>query len=509
MLMIAPRRPTRTSRAATLDALDASGEAATRHARGGGARALRRALAVLAVAGGFAVQACAGHEAQTLPVRSALDAGHPQGAIGALNEALGVKADKDLPPDIQGDKALFVLDRATIQQSLTQFAKSKSDFQAADKAIDMLDLAHNAGDSIGAYIFSGSSARYVAPPYEKLLINTLNMLNYLETRDLSGALVEARRLAVVQRYIRDELNEADNAILGLGGFLAGFAYEKSGQTDEALRYYDEALRFTGFQSLRSSVAELARASSFRTPRIQKLLATTEGETGAGGRAGETSAGSAGPKSGAATAAPASAPSGADVVVVVGYGRVPHKIPERVPIGLALTMVSGALSPYDHARANRLAAQGLVTWVNYPTLAPGQGAYEIPTCQIDGRPVGLEQAVDVSAQVRTEWKKVEGKIVVSAITRMISRLMVGEAIRNADNKSPIALLLSLGAQATLTALDKPDTRSWETLPARVAVMRVRVPAGSHRVSLMARGVTRTQTVDVRDGDWAVVSLQALR
>ena len=56
--------------------------------------------------------------------------------------------------------------------------------RAADKAIDMLDLAHNAGDSIGEYVFSGSSGRYEAPPYEKLMINTLNMLNYLETRDL-------------------------------------------------------------------------------------------------------------------------------------------------------------------------------------------------------------------------------------------------------------------------------------------------------------------------------------
>ena len=33
---------------------------------------------------------------------------------------------------------------------------------AADEAINMLDLAHNAGDSIGEYIFSGSSGRYRA-----------------------------------------------------------------------------------------------------------------------------------------------------------------------------------------------------------------------------------------------------------------------------------------------------------------------------------------------------------
>jgi len=31
----------------------------------------------------------------------------------------------------------------------------------------------------------------------------------------------------------------------------------------------------------------------------------------------------------------------------------------------------------------------------------------------------------------------------------------------------AALLSLGAQVTLTAVDTPDTRSWATLPARIA------------------------------------------
>jgi hypothetical protein len=71
------------------------------------------------------------------------------------------------------------------------------------------------------------------------------------------------------------------------------------------------------------------------------------------------------------------------------------------------------------------------------------------------------------------------------------------------------LASLGAQATLTALDTPDTRSWETLPARVAIGRVRIAPGRHTVTAAARGVTRTQPVDITGGGWAAVSLQALR
>ena len=397
------------------------------------------------------VVGCGGHEARTLKMRTALDAGNAKAAIEAVNEELDVKSGKDLPKDIKGDNAILVLDRASIQQGLIDFPLSKQDFEAADKSIDMLDLARNAGDSIGEYVFSGSSGRYQAPPYEKLMINTLNMLNYLETKDLNGARIEARRLSVMQKYYRDTLDKKDNPVLGLGSLLAGFTYEKSGEVDEALRYYDEALAFTGFGTLGESVRRLAPQGSYRSPRIEAVL---KGDK------------------------PAADDDTGEVLFVVGYGRVAHKISNRIPIGLALTYFSGAISPNDRVAANKIAAQGLVTWVNFPSLAPGRGKWEIPSCRLDNEFVQLEEAVDVDTQVREEWKKIEGKIIVSAITRLIARFAVGQGIQAAAGKnSVVGLVASLGAQATLTALDTPDTRSWETLPARIAVARVRLAGGA--------------------------------
>jgi hypothetical protein len=400
---------------------------------------------------------------------------------------MDVGSDADLPADLAGDRALYVLDRASIQQSISRFDRSKRDFEAADKAIDMLDLAHDAKDTIGEYVFSGSSGKYQAPPYEKLLVNTLDMLNYLELRDLNGARVEARRLAVMQKYVADELHERDNPVLGLGGFLAGLTFEQSDTPDEALRWYDQALAFRGFRALREPVRRLLARGHYRSPRLRELE---------GGSSSEPSA--------------APEPDDGEIVVVVGYGRVPHKIAERVPIGLALTYVSGAIEPYNVERANRLAAQGLVTWVNFPTLGTEQGGYALPSCVLDGGSIELEEAVNVTEQVRSEWKQIEGKIIVSAITRMIARYAAGSVASAAAGKNELlGALLSLGTQATLTALDTPDTRSWETLPARVAIARVRVPAGRHKVRVDARGVVRTAEVDIEKGGWAVVSLMALR
>jgi hypothetical protein len=428
---------------------------------------------------------CASYTARTLPMRTALDEGDPTGAIASLDAAMKVGSPDDLPKNMQSDDALLVLDRASIQQSVTEFKRSENDFQAADKAIDMLDLAHNAGDSIGKYIYSDSSGRYVAPPYEKLLINTLNMLNYLELHDLDGARVEARRLSVMQRYLTDQLHEGDNAVLGLGGFLAGLTFEKSGNVDEALRYYDEALGFTGFASLAGPVGLLMSRGSFTSPRLTALDRSK--------------------------ATPALDPSTGEIVFVVGYGRVPHKISNRLPIGLALTYASDAVHPDDAVAANKLAAQGLVTWVNFPSLGPERGGYSIPACRLDGSFVQLEEAVNVSHEVRTEWKKIEGEIIASAITRMIARYAAGSVVGAVAGRrnGAVGFLASLATQATLTALDTPDTRSWETLPARVAIARVRVPAGKHTVFIDARGVQRRSEVNIEPGGWAVVSLMGLR
>jgi hypothetical protein len=199
----------------------------------------------------------------------------------------------------------------------------------------------------------------------------------------------------------------------------------------------------------------------------------------------------------------------DVLVVVGYGRVPGKIPNRVPIGLALTLVAGDIEPGKAAAANRLAAQGLVTWVNYPSLGPEHGGYALPEVAVDGSFVQLTEAVDVTTQVREEWKKIEGKIILSAITRLIARVAVGQGIEKAGGNGVVGVLASLGAQATLTALDTPDTRSWETLPARVAVARFRLPVGDHPIELRVRGVVRREILHVQKGGWTTISLMALR
>ena len=438
---------------------------------------------------------CASHSDKTQPIRTALDAGNPKQALGLLNEALDVPTADKLPEKVKGDNALLLLDRAMVLQALENYALASRDLEVSDKQIEVLDLSRNAAHDIGKYLYSDDVGPYKAPAYEKLMINTMNMVNYLVRGDLNGARIEARRLAVMQSFI--ERSEGHGrGLLGLGSYLAGFTFEKSGKPDEALRYYDEALAHGAYPSLTEPIRRLAARSSYRTPRLRALIGDAP----------------AAPEASAAPGSASATDDDAEVLVVIGYGRVPAKIARRIPIGLALTYASLYMSPADNATANRLALQGLVTWVNFPELGKARLGWVDPRLTVDRRAAPLDGVLAVDGEARRAWDDAKGAIVASAITRVITRIVAGEATGAAvgaatDNKL-LGLLASLGTQATLTAVDTPDTRSWETLPARVAIGRVRLSPGKHVISMSANGGARDKSVTLAPGGFAVTALTVL-
>ncbi|HEX4353971.1 MAG TPA: hypothetical protein VHZ95_13675, partial [Polyangiales bacterium] len=270
-------------------------------------------------------------------------------------------------------------------------------------------------------------------------------------------------------------------------YLAGFTFEKSHEPGEALRYYDEALKHSSPETLIDPIRRLSKLDGYRTERIKQLLASApHGSNDADAD-----------------------PDSAELLIVVGYGRVPAKRSLRLPIGLALTLASGDLSPESAARANALAAQGLVTWLNMPTLPKPTRSYVPPTFRLDQRDVPLEPMLAVDTEAVNAWQRTKGKMIASAITRLITRVVAGEVARRAAGGGVLGLLASLGTQGTLTATDTPDTRSWSTLPARIAVGRIRVSPGQHTIELTADGEGKQQTINVAKGGWAVVDLTSLR
>ncbi len=429
---------------------------------------------------------CAGHAGRTIEARNALDAHKPQKALELYNEELKVESGSQLPKEVDEDDALLLLDRSMIQQQLQRYEDSSRDLETADKKVEMLDFTRSTSDEIGRYLFSDDTGPYKARPYEKLLINTMNMLNYLARGNLNGAKIEARRFSVMQKYLKQSEDKAGAALLGPGSYLAGFVFEQAGDANEAIRYYDEALAVTPYASLVAPVQRLAERSGYRSPRLQSILdqkAPLPEVEGTG-----------------------------EVLIVINYGRVPALKATRVPIGLALTYASMYMAPEQNVAARRMAGQGLVSWVNYPEIERTGRNYPAPYAELDARALSFDMVVNVEALVQTAYEQAKGPIMASAIVRMITRGAVGAAAGagtgQGSGSSALGMLVALGTQAALTATDTPDTRSWATLPARIAIARVRLPAGKHRVRVGALGVNRIQDIEVPAGGFSVVNLTEL-
>ncbi len=443
-------------------------------------QAVARACLCLSLLG---VVAC-GHASRTQAARTALDEGNPNEALELYNEELEVESAADLPDEFDGEQTLLILDRSMVLQQLSEYALSSRDLELADKRIEVLDFTRSSADDIARYLFSDDTGPYKAPPYEKLMINTMNMVNYLVRGNLRGGRVEARRFTVMQDYL--QRSSSDQAVLlGAGSYLAGFIFEKSGEPQTALRYYDEALQYDQFRTLDAPIARLAESANYRTPRLNAAIERGQKQTASPTESEE-----------------------AEVLVVLNYGRVPAKVATRLPIGLALTHASGSMSPADARRANDLAAQGLVTWVNFPTMEKPRRKHHSAQVQVGSQAQPLD-AVDIDRLAIEAWKEGEGAVIASAITRMISRVVAGQVARSVGGDDGVGVLLSLVTQASLTAADTPDTRSWATLPARIALGRFRVPAGTHQVTMQVGSKRVERRLELKAGGWAALNLTLLQ
>ncbi len=451
--------------------------------------------------------ACATYSEKTQHARDAAQTGNLQASEKVLNKFMGVRRSADLPTRWKKETIVALLERAMVLHGKGDWKLSARDLVTADKQLVLLDVARDAGQ-VGKWIFSDSSGKYHAPPSEKLALNAFNMLNYLLADDLSGARVEAKRFTVTREY----LGQLDTAAHGaFGSYVAGFVFERLGETDTALRYYDEALQEQAFPSLRAPVARLAARSSYRTPRIRALLGEAEATAS---RATNTLLATQAPAPEAAPAAPAAPPPAGELLVVMNVGRVPYKVPKRMPIGLAV----GLGATYITGNTAILERSAL-KFVIYPELVPSRALFNTGTLIVDGQEHPLELATNLDAEIVREYAALKPKIIGAAITRLIVRAAVAEGARAAGNQAKdgagaiVGLIAALAAEGAMVAADKPDTRSWTLLPAFVFVARVPVAPGPHSVTITAMGSGGREThdfkIDVKAGGFAVLDVTTLR
>lgn len=479
---------------------------------------LRRAALTIAVVLTVLVgSGCATYSTSVREAQVDLRAGRPEAALDVLNNRLKLDRAEEMPADLKKSRLLLLLERATLLQALRRYDLAARDMMAVDQRMEWLNIDGAKSVDLGKYLYSGSATPYRAPAYERLLLNTLNMINFLALGDMQGAKVEARRFQLLEDFFADGPEASSSLVpelLAVGNYLGGVAFEAARDYDIAVRYYGRAW-VHGFHEpwFRTQLVDLGRVTGWKgkgvaTPEngLEDLLI----ESGLKG---------------------AMRPSEyrklyvtGNVVVVVQTGLVPFKVPERVPIGAAIVYSNGYghhhyLSEEDAATANRLAVAGALKWVNFPMLTDSGVPPRSVSVNLDGAPVATGLIADVSEQVHSSWRSVAGALMAAAITRMITRAIAGGATRagsravaQSSDKPAIGVLgwiAGVAVEGAMAAADVPDTRSWTTLPGRIHIARARLEPGLHRVSVSVDGRTDTQPVEVSDRTVKVVNFSRVR
>jgi len=158
-------------------------------------------------------------------------------------------------------------------------------------------------------------------------------------------------------------------------------------------------------------------------------------------------------------------------------------------------------------------------VIYPELQPSENVFDHGSLRVDGQEVALELASNLEAEVTSEYEQIRPKIIGAAISRLIARAVVAEGARVAGQQAKngaggiTGLLAAAAVEGAMIAADKPDTRSWTFLPARVFVARVPVSPGAHQVELTIVGPRgrelRNYDVNVTVGGYILLDATTLR
>jgi len=433
-------------------------------------------LALVAVA--LLASGCATYTDRLAQASAAASAGNYAAAVTDVDAVMGVAASDQLPSQWTGDRPLAVLERGSLQQALNNHPASRRDLSGVEPQLELLDMKTDPVAALGSYLYSDSVKTYRTPPTERLALNPVNLLNYLADGDLDGAAVEARRFQVMRDYLAS-LDIAADGPATLGAYLAGFVFERRGEGDRALRYYEEALAGGPLPSLDAPIRRLAPSNPYRGPRLSAVLAAQPN----------------GRRAKAEVIPPA------ELLIVLSVGRVPHRVPERIPVGLAVG-IAGSLLSNDIDWL----AYGAAKVVVYPQLVDTPSTLGAAAVSVDGQPVAVDLLTDLGASIRSEYDEAKPKIIAAALTRMAARAGVAEGVRAAGKQESDALgdVLSILVESTLVALDRPDTRSWTMLPNRVLVARLPVAAGAHTVEVsLGDGVRRSVPVQIPDAGFAAV------
>jgi hypothetical protein len=446
---------------------------------------------------------CATYVASNLELRSLLEANDWQDAIARTDARMGGT-----------DRLLQLLQKGHVLHYAGRFDESNATFQEAEDLAASL-YTRSISQAAASLIINDLTIDYRGKPFELAMVPFYRAFNYISLGNEDAARVEARKATLtladaVEATLREVERPADQEVarrLQDSGFLhwfSGMLFEAGGEANDAFVAYRNAARaylagteLTRVAPPRALGRDLERvgiAFGFRDEvealRVEAPELFADGTNGPDAGRGE-------------------------VALVLESGWIAPR--DQVMLNVPILDVDRRYSSNDDW-AWELVNRATPGWsssvdvdieywltVAVPVMGPAvTGNATAVLLSVEGLEAASEPADDLSRRAAATLDAERGQILFKTFLRALAKYATSRAVKNEDETAgQIVNLLGV-----LT--ERADTRCWLTLPDRLSVARLRLPAGRHelRIDYLDHGglvvSSETVVVDVPAGGFVFLN-----
>ncbi len=376
------------------------------------------------------------------------------GLIAARHYDGAIKKIESVKEGTYGRKnmVLYYLDLGAVQHDAGLFKESDQSLAKAEMRMEEL-FTKSVSRAAGTLLLNDNTTEYAGERFERAMVNAYRALNFTFRGDREGALVEARKLSRLLQEYADVYGAKSVAYKddAFAQFLTSLLYEDDGKPDDA--------RISREKS-RKVYAHYASAYGTPVPSLEPV----------------------GEKKGSG-----------ELVFLHFNGVAPRKISKTFSVAWrdATAAVNATRDDEKESgpaiNAINAGLLGQNVTVAYPEYV--QDPFQIAGSAVEAAGVKstTELAQDLAAIARKDLAERQAVIRTRMIARATIKFVVAKAAADAVAKkygrnSWQHLLAQAGGAATSAATEFADTRGWTTLPAQLRVARLRLPPGTHEVTV---------------------------
>ena len=409
---------------------------------------------------------CGGYKFQE--VGMALETGKPEDAYTYLQKHAPKK------PDIP-----FQFELGLVAHYANHFPESSTAFdQAGDIAEDR--YTKSVSKEIGSLVTSDKLRPYSGTRYERLLSHYYRALNYIYQGQLDGALVECRRATNLINYFKGEDEKYDFFGTGFLAYLSGMLFEAAGEWNDALVSYRQAAEYYQNAAEKTGVG-VPEDIGYSLVRLTRKLDFTDEFERFRQQYGEP---------------PPRPENTGELILFYESGYVSPKSEESLMFPILKTDDVDD----DKFVSTLMRRQGMtykdieleyLLRIAMPTIdsrRPRFTGVEVAVGQDQERGMLVEDVENIAIETFNAERPI---ILLRTLLRAVGKYLIYRQA-NKENKA-LGLLVNLAGVVS----EQADTRSWQTLPNQIFMVRMPLPAGTHTLNLSYlnanRRVSRRESV----------------